>query len=64
MVCQNIYSVISDIIFKTNTVIQESHAEMKAQNKEIERKQDEVKVRYSYSLPAVQGPVVSKLKGV
>ena len=60
MVFQNIYIVVSEIIFKTNTVIQESHTEMKGQNKEIERKQDVMKVRYFYSLHAVQ--VVKKYK--
>ena len=32
----------------TNTVIQECQAEMKVQTEEIERKQDEMKVKYEF----------------
>ena len=47
IVCQNVYSIMFVIIYN---IIQKSQSEMKVQNEEIERKQDEMKVRQDFSV--------------
>ena len=48
IVCQNVYSIIFEIMY--NNIIQKSQSEMKVQNEEIERKQDEMKVKQHLSV--------------